>query len=484
MAPVLTLESLFELSCPVEMMSPEDTELPFIVEGIELFPNSDFMIEVRNGRVILASCNIGDGSISLQGASLQDAVQSSSELQMRLVSPRGGYALAETSIRIHPFYKIRLNPVENGICIELPENYDCDSDGDSSLRFYSTIYRYMPETRTIDSAPEAQFDYVSSWYRSLSFGTPPPEYDIAVLIRVVDGNHQREEYFPIRTQPLILGNILPSNTQLLQGEVPDVPRVDFIHHSNMPPEAIHGLHDFQRTDEDGEPNVRPVVFNRAEWKMVPACTKGTCNRFGIKVHFSSVETDDDYSYLYSEGFFEGLNTTVYLGRYLNIDSQQLLAAPDGLECILHPTLKRDIRYLTDGFYNPGLNAMLQYSACDKVRIQVGSRAIESPPRMNQWDLNGEMFEFVCDDRGRFKHIRFFYGMICTQHDADFLFVVNNQILYSDPKQDVQWVKEGEHALVTFPNSQPPFQEVEVKVRLPKFGSNPKASISIGVWERE
>jgi hypothetical protein len=484
MARVLKLESLFELSCPVEMMSPEDTELPFIVEGIELFPNSDFMIEVRNGHVILASCNIGDGSISLQGASLQDAVQSSSDLQMRLVSPRGGYALAKTSIRIHPFYKIRLEPEENGIYIELPGYYDCDSDGNSSLRFYSTIYRYMPETNTIDSAPEAQFDFGFSRYGSLSFGTPPPEYDIAVLIRVVDGNHQREEYFPIRTQPLILGNISPSNTQLLQGEVPDVPRVDFIHHSNMPPEAIHGLHEFQRTGEDGELYVNPVVFNRAKWKMVPACTEGTCNRFGIKVHFSSVETDDDYSYLYSEGFFEGLNTTVNLGRYEHIDSQQLLAAPDGLECILHPTLKNDIRYLTDRFYKPGLNEMLQYSACDKVRIQVGSRAIESPPRMNQWDLNGEMFEFVCDDRGRFRHIRFFNGVLCTQHDADFFFVVNNQFLDADEEQKVQWEEEAEQALVTFPNIQPPIRQVEVKVRLPKFGSNPKASISIGVWERE
>ena len=173
-----------------------------------------------------------------------------------------------------------------------------------------------------------------------------------------------------------------------------------------------------------------------------------------------------------------------LGRHGEIDQQQLLARPDGLECILHPTLKRDIRYLTDAFYNPGLNTMLQYSACDKVQIQVGSRTIESPSRMNQWDLNGEMFEFVRDDRGRFKHIQFFNGVLCTQHDADFFFVVNNQFLYADEEQKVQWAEEGEQALVTFPNIQPPIRQVEVKVRLPKFGSNPKASISIGVWERE
>ena len=269
----------------VEMMSPEDTELPFIVEGIELFPNSDFMIEVRNGHVILASCNIGDGSISLQGAAIQDAVQSSSDLQMRLVSPRGGYALAETSIRIHPFYKIRLNPVENGIRIELPRNYARDSDGESSLKFYSTIYRYMPETRTIDSAPEAQFDYESSWNKTLSFGTPPPEYDIAVLIRVVDGNHQREEYFPIRTQPLILGNILPSNTQLLRGRCPIFLGLTLFTIQTCPLEAIHGLYEFQRTDEDGELNVHRLFSIEQSGKWYLRAQRERATDSELKVHF-------------------------------------------------------------------------------------------------------------------------------------------------------------------------------------------------------
>lgn len=483
MAPVINLSSLFELACPRDTISPDDIELPFIVEGVESFPNSEFEIEVRKGHDLLASCSIDDGSISLQAEVLQDLTTAqSSSLQMRLVPYSGGYALAETSISIHPFYKIHLGPDENGIRINIPAEYSSQFDN-RQLQITSTFFAYEPQSGTIERGNEEEFGHTNSRYHTLSFGSRPSEYNIAVLIRIVDGPHRREEYFPIRKDPLILGNIHLSNTQLLKGEVPDVPQVEFIHHPNMPPEANRGVYEFQPTEGGRGLNTRPVVFNRAKWEMTSACTEGTCNQFGIKVYFSSVDTDDDYLFLYEQGFFENLETVVSLNPPFE-DSQQLSATQDGLECVLLPTLRRDIKSLIGSIYDQGLNKMIRVSSCEKVHIQLGRKSIESPSRLNSWNLDGEMFEFVCDDRGRFQHIRFINGMPCTQHDAVFFFVVNNQILYPNEKQDVQWVNEWEHTFVKFPNIAPPLGEVEVKARLPRFGSKPQDSISLGVWNRE
>lgn len=474
MSSIASLGSLFGLTSPVKMISPTDTVLPFTVSGIESFPNSDFIIEVRTDEdddQCIASSSVDDGFVTLPPEVLENLpAVGSKKLHMRLVPYPLGYALAEHYVRFHPFYEIKLILNENEIHFEIPNEYRNQSDDALSLQITSEIFHYVPKEEKIIPRQEVKFEYTNrSNHNRLQFGSPLSEYDIAILIQMVDGVHRYRKFFPIRTEPLILGNIHLSQTQLLQGRIPSIPQIDFIHNSDSPPIANLSTYNFQQIEGDRGIKARPVLFNRGKWKVVCICPDGSCNRFGVKVVFSSEGTDDDYHFLLQHGFFD------------DIEPSELSAGPEGLEYIFPQ--EQSVLDLTRTIFDVGISNMLKNCYTEKFSIEVGTHNYESPRQFHVMDQEHELFEIVCDQNGDFQYILFMKGMPCPTHKPNFFFEVNGRYLYSD-SADVNWERHNKQAIVTFPKIKNPITDIELRIYLPASPSSTRVSQSIGEWRRE